>query len=501
MQITENSDNTYGPGIANSCLSGFCLLLEAGMVVWNRRSFLKAAAGLPAFAALPRPLLAQQSASPGLVDVSLEAQQGWINIGGRGGYLYGFNGQVPGPVIEARPGDHVRVRFRNSLSEDTNLHYHGLHVSPSGNADNSFLEIPQGEDLTYDFDLPASHLGGTFWYHPHMHGSVARQVGRGLAGVFIVRGELDQIPEIGNAAESVLVLQDFDLTDSGLPIEPGLMERMLGREGGLVTANGQVNPRILIQRDGWIRLRILNASSSRFYRLRLEEHPLYLIAVDSGALPGPEALEEILVTPGERIEVMVRGARPDGSYRLLSLPYNRGGMGMGMMGGMGGSSSQTTVLATVVYEGQATRTWDLPQQLVRIDPLSSPTVRRSFQLGQGMGMGMGMMGGGGMNFSINGRTFSPNRVDTRVALGSVEEWEFINSMMMDHPMHVHTNPFQVIGSDGSPIRAWKDVVLVRANSRIRVRTAFREFTGKAMYHCHILDHEDLGMMGVLEIQG
>lgn len=471
------------------------------MDVWNRRSFLKAAASVPGLAALPRLLRAQQSASPGLVDVSLEAQQGWFNIGGRSGYLYGFNGQVPGPVIEARPGDHVRVRFRNRLPEDTNLHYHGLHVSPTGNADNSFLEIPQGEDLTYDFDLPVSHLGGTFWYHPHMHGSVARQVARGLAGVFIVRGELDQIPEIANAAESVLVLQDFDLTDSGLPVEPGLMERMLGREGGLVTANGQVNPQIMIQRDGWIRLRILNASSSRFYRLRLEDHPLYLIAVDSGALPGPEEHDEVLITPGERIEVMVRGARPDGSYRLLSLPNNRGGMGMGMMGSMGGSSSQTTVLATVVYEGQAARTWDLAQQLVRIDPLSSPTVRRSFQLGQGMGMGMGMMGVGGMSFSINGRTFNSNRVDTRVSLGSVEEWEFINATMMDHPMHIHTNPFQVVGSDGLPVRAWKDVALVRANSRVRVRTAFREFTGKAMYHCHILDHEDLGMMGVLEIEG
>lgn len=469
------------------------------MVVWSRRSFLTAAASVPTLAALQRPLRAQQSVSPGFVDVSLEAQQGWFDVGGRGGYLYGFNGQVPGPVIEARPGDHVRVRFRNSIPESTNLHYHGLHVSPAGNADNSFLEVPPGEDLTYEFDLPTSHLGGTFWYHPHMHGSVARQVARGLAGVFIVRGELDQIPEIANAAESVLVLQDYDLTDGGLPIEPGVMERMAGREGGLVTVNGQVNIPIRIQRDGWIRLRILNASSSRFYRLQLEEHPLYQIAVDSGALPTPEAHEEILLAPGERIEVMVRGARPEGSYRLLSLPYNRGGMGM--MGGMGGLSSQTIVLATVVYDGPAARTWELPQHLVEVDALPSPTARRSFQLGQGMGMGMGMMGGGGMSFSINGRTFNPNRVDTRVSLGSVEEWEFINATMMDHPMHVHTNPFQVIGSAGSPIRAWKDVVLVRANSRIRVRTEFREFTGKAMYHCHILDHEDLGMMGVLEIQG
>ena len=468
----------------------------------NRRSFLKAATGLPAGVWLLPSLRGAESApSTGLIEVDLEAQQNWIDVGGRSAFLYGFNGQIPGPIVAARPGDHVRIRFRNSLPEPTNLHYHGLHVTPAGNADNSFLEVGAGESLTYEFDLPTIHPGGTFWYHPHMHGSVARQVSRGLAGVFVVRAELDQIPEIADAPESILVLQDFDLTNRGFPVEPGIMERMTGREGDLVTVNGQVNPPISIQRDGWIRLRILNASSSRFYRLQLEDHPLYLIATDGGALPAPEARDEILLAPGERIEVMVLGARPEGSYRLLSLPYNRGAMGMGTgMGMMGAASSRALVLATVGYEGQAERTWSLPRQLVRIDPLPPPSVRRVFQLGPGMGMGM-MGGGGAMTFTINGRTFNPNRIDTRVALESVEEWEFVNPMMMDHPMHIHTNPFQVIGSDGLPIRAWKDVVLVRANSRVRVRTAFRDFAGMVMYHCHILDHEDLGMMGTLEIQG
>jgi FtsP/CotA-like multicopper oxidase with cupredoxin domain len=356
------------------------------------------------------------------VEVDLEAQQTWINVAGQNAYLFGFNGQVPGPTIEAHPGDHVRIRFRNSLPEMTNLHYHGLHVTPNGNGDNSFLEVGSGESLTYEFDLPTDHPGGTFWYHPHMHGSVARQVSRGLAGVFIVRGELDQIPEIAKAPEAILVLQDFALSSSGLPVEPSLMARMTGRQGNLVTANGQTNPSIGLDRDGSVRLRILNASSSRFYRLQLEDHPLYLIATDGGALPSLEQRDELLLAPGERIEVMVQGARPGGSYRLVSLPYNRGGMGMGMMGG---ASSGPAVLATVVYQGQAGSTWSLPQRLVNIDPLPEPSVRRSFKLGQGMGMGMGMMGGGGATFTINGRTFNPGRVDTRVVLNSVEEWDFI----------------------------------------------------------------------------
>jgi FtsP/CotA-like multicopper oxidase with cupredoxin domain len=109
------------------------------------------------------------------------------------------------------------------------------------------------------------------------------------------------------------------------------------------------------------------------------------------------------------------------------------------------------------------------------------------------------MMGGGMGFGINGRTFDPSRVDTRVRLGDVEDWDFVNPMAMDHPMHIHTNAFQIVQPDGSAEPAWRDVVLVRAGERVRVRMAFQDFTGKLMYHCHILDHEDLGMMGVLEI--
>ncbi|MBZ5677711.1 MAG: multicopper oxidase family protein [Acidobacteriia bacterium] len=476
-----------------------------------RRTFLKASLGLP-FS------LSKLSSTPTVVDVALEARQGRMRVAGRTAYLYGYNGQVPGPMIEARPGDHMRVRFRNGLVEPTNIHYHGLHVSPSGNADNVMLRIPAGESFTYEFDLPASHRGGTFWYHPHVHESVARQISRGLAGVFIIRGELDQIPEIASAPEAVLVLQDFSLSSHGDPLEPNMMERMMGREGSLVTANGEISPALLIQRDGWLRLRILNASSSRFHRIQLEEHPLHVIATDGGALAAPEERDEILLLPGERAEVMVRGNRPAGQYRLLSHPYNRGGMmgmgmrmgrgmgsgmmgagmmGMGMMGRSPGLSPGPLVLATLSYRGRAAKTWNLPRQLVRIDPLPKPTVYRTFQLGGGMGMGMMM--GGMMSFTINGRTFDPDRIDTRAELNTVEEWEFVNSSMMDHPMHIHTNPFQVMDPDGGAARSWKDMVLVRAGDRVRVRTAFRDFTGAAMYHCHILDHEDLGMMGRLEI--
>ncbi len=452
----------------------------------NRRNFLETGLALAGAMSLPAQTLRVETR--GRVELTLEARQDWIEVGGRYGHLYGFNGQIPGPIIEAYPGDEVRIALLNRLQESTNLHFHGLHIPSTGNADNMMLRVPPQETLNYSFTLPSDHPAGIFWYHPHVHGSAARQVSRGFAGVFIVRGEIDLLPEIQRAPETVLVLQDFDLDAQGEPLEPGMMETINGREGRLITVSGRVSPSIKIQRGGWIRLRILNASSSRFYRMRIEEHPFYVIGTDGGFVTQPYLQNEILLAPGERIDVMVKGDRPPGEYHLHNLPYNRGSMGM--MGMRLGLQPAAISLATLQYEGQAEFSWNLPSKLADIDPLPQASIRRQFQLGSGMGM----------SFTINGRTFNEDRVDTRSVLGAVEDWEFLNPTGMDHPMHIHTNPFQLLRSDGSAIPAWKDTVLVPARSRVTVRTQFRDFDGVSMYHCHILDHEDLGMMGALEIR-
>ncbi len=456
------------------------------MYTSNRRVFLRS--GITLASALVLRAQGNRVQTRGTVDLRLEARQDWIEVGGRYGRLYAFNGQIPGPVIEAYPGDEVKIALLNRLPETTNLHFHGLHVPSTGNADNVMLRVPPQETLNYSFTLPSDHPAGTFWYHPHVHGSAARQVSRGLAGVFIVRGEIDQLPEIQGAPESVLVLQDFDLDAQGEPLEPGIMEKISGREGRLITVSGRVSPRINIQSGGWIRLRIVNASSSRIYRMQIEEHPFYVIGTDGGFLTQPAIQNEILLAPGERIDVMLKGDRPPGDYHLQSLPYNRGSMGMGMAGMVLQQSAVS--LATLQYEGQAEFSWNLPSKLADIDPLPRASVRRQFQLGSAMGM----------SFSINGRTFSEDRVDTRAVLGAIEDWEFLNPTGMDHPMHIHTNPFQLLRNDGSAIPAWKDTVLVPARSGVAVRTMFRDFEGISMYHCHILDHEDLGMMAALEIK-
>lgn len=436
----------------------------------------------------------------GLLVVDLEAKPTRVQLGDRSANLLTYNGQVPGPRLEAKPGDTVQIRFTNQLSQPTNLHYHGLHIPPTGTGDDVFLEILPGESHTYEFQIPQNHPAGTFWYHPHYHGLVAEQLFGGLAGLFIVRGALDDIPEIQAAQEEFIVLKDFSLSRTGNILSPGHMAQMTGRIGDLLTANGQFNPSMTINQGGLLRLRFLNASSSRFFWLSLEDHPFYLIATDGGAIAEPIELDDLILAPGERAEVLVRGNREPGQYHLLNHPFNpaqdmmgRGGMGHGStMGGFQNRGNSETV-ATLTYSGPTTET-SLPSRLIAVEALPEPQTVRQFTLNHGMGQGM--------VFLINGQMFDHTRVDTQVALNTIEDWEIINTGTMAHPFHVHVNKFQVISRNGqsSPYLAWKDVVSVSPGERVQIRIAFKDYSGRTVYHCHVLDHEDRGMMGILEIQ-
>lgn len=221
-----------------------------------------------------------QTSQDGLLEVNLQAAPETVLVDGRPAELLAFNGQVPGPRLVARAGDQVRIHLTNHLHHPTNLHYHGLHISPQDNGDNVFLQVPPGERFTYEFTIPRDHPSGTFWYHPHHHGHGAEQVFGGLAGLFVIRGALDEIPEIQAAQEEFMVLQDFEMNAAGQQVAPHPMTLMRGREGSRVTVNGQVNPGLMVAQGGLLRLRFLNASAARFYRLQLEDHPFYLTATD-----------------------------------------------------------------------------------------------------------------------------------------------------------------------------------------------------------------------------
>ncbi len=403
----------------------------------------------------------------GLLELDLEASYRPVKLGNKKAYLFCYNGQVPAPCLEAKAGDMVRIHLTNNLSEPTNLHYHGLHVSPTGNADNVFLSIDPGEKLTYEFTIPQDHSGGTFWYHPHRHGFVAEQLFAGLAGMFIVRGELDEIPEVKAAKEEIIILKDFALDDKGYLLPPDRHQVMMnGREGNLLTVNGQVNFPLSIASGGLLRLRLLNASPSRFYRLKLENHPFHLIATDGGAIANPVELEELLLTPGERAEVLIKGDSERGQYRLLNLPYERGGMEM--MGGMmmdEPASNEPQVLATLSYKGSMAAL-PLPQQLIPVETLPESKVAKRLELSMKMGLGK-------MAFAFNDKVYKPERIDTQAKLNTVEDWEIVNVETdgMEHPFHLHVNPFQVVSRNGKPepYGAWKDTILVGSGETVRIR--------------------------------
>jgi FtsP/CotA-like multicopper oxidase with cupredoxin domain len=417
----------------------------------------------------------------GCLDFELVASEQWVDLAGAAARLHVFNGQVPGPLLEVVAGDDVKIRLTNQLADPTNLHFHGLHISPDGTADNIFLALPPGESLTYAFRVPSNHPAGLYWLHPYLHGSVARQVSLGLAAPLV---------------RHILVLQDFELDRVGRPVDPGMSALMAGREGSLVTLSGRTRPTYTIEQDGLLRLRLLNASVSRFYRLSLEDHPLHIIATDGGSLATPQTVEECLMAPGERRDVLIQGVRAGGSYRLMNLPYDRGSAGM--MGGTIGTRTPFQI-ASVVYEGRATAPVGVPQTLGDVERLPEGPVRRTFVLSEAMGMVCGR--GMGMRFLINGCEFDHGRIDDRVRLGDVEDWEYVNTTDMDHPMHVHTNAFQRVGGDGLAEPIWLDGIVVPARRRARIRIRFTDFTGTAAQHCHILDHEDLGMMSTLLIEG
>ena len=443
----------------------------------------------------------------GELQVRLEAAEGRVRVAGRDATALGYNGGVPGPTLHLQPGDRLRVELVNRLSAPTNLHVHGLHVSPEGNGDNTFVRVDPEESFDYDYQLPEDHAPGLYWYHPHHHGTVADQIFGGLYGAIIV-DDPDPVPV---TRERVLVISDMSLDGAGRIRPVSTMARMMGREGELILVNGQARPRLTArpgERQQW---RIVNACTARYLRLRLDGQQMQLLGMDSGRLPAPRHVEEIVLATGNRANLLVTTG--EGTSQLRALPYNRGSMmgmmgsagssgdGPGMMSGMGGGSgsrgsadADDTVLATLDVTGSAVPALPpLPTQPKPRDLRGAAVAGRrelTFAIG---------MGGAGMRFTIDGKEFDPDRVDQAVRVSTVEEWTINNTSPMDHPLHLHVWPMQIIEQDGEPVvgPTWQDVVNVPARSDVKVRVAFDTFGGRTVYHCHILDHEDNGMMGTI----
>lgn len=437
------------------------------------------------------PILASQT---GVLEVDLRAASG-VTLAGRKTRALGYNGISPGPTLRVRPGDTLRVNLANDLADATNLHTHGLHVSPQGRSDNIFRAVEAGQTAQYEYAVPENHPTGTFWYHPHHHGMVADQIFGGLFGTLLVVGSNE--PEV--ARERVLVISDTTLTGNGEIAPVSAQQVMAGREGDLVLVNGQLHPRIAASQGSVERWRVVNACTSRFLRLQLDGHTWGFLGYDGQSLGGPDERDTVVLAPGNRADLLVRPHRA-GTFTLRTLSYDRGGMGM-MRPGPSGTSRNRDLATVQVGDQTAPSAAPTAPLLVWPGPASQSTdlrgqpadARRTITFTMGMGMG-------GMTAGFDGRQFDPDRIDQRLTLGTIEEWTIANASPMDHPFHLHVWPMQVVEAEGvnpSERPDWRDVVIVPARGQVRIRVRVADFPGRTVYHCHVLDHEDNGMMGTV----
>lgn len=430
----------------------------------------------------------------GLLRVDLVAARQEIEVAGRQAQVLTYNATLPGPTWRVRAGDRIEVRLANDLDGPTNLHTHGLLVSPEGNGDNPFVSVAPGEAFDYRFDLPTDHPGGVYWYHPHHHGTVADQVSGGLYGTIVVEPDDDALPV---DRERTLVVSDISLTPDGRLARPSPAEVMMGREGTSILVNGQLLPTISAATGERERWRVVNACTSRYLRLAIPGQRVELLGVDSGHEPLPRSVEDVLLAPGNRADLLVTMTTA-GSDELLTLGHDRAG-GMMTMMGAADLSGPATLATLAVREGSG---WAGPAQVPSrvVDPdLRDRAVDAVREISFTMSM-QAMMGGAAGAMGFDGKSFDADRTDQRVEAGAVESWTIRNPTPLDHPFHLHVRPMQVVETDGRPVAVptWRDVVDVPAQGEVRVLVDFSRHPGRSVYHCHVLDHEDAGMMATVE---
>jgi FtsP/CotA-like multicopper oxidase with cupredoxin domain len=383
----------------------------------------------------------------------------------------------------------------------TNFHFHGSHVSPSGIADNVMRSMEPGQSYDIEIALPADHTTGTYWYHPHHHGSADIQMASGMAGTIIIEGDFDKIPEIAAARDRLLVLGEvvFDALGTVESFDTLFPETALRFH----TVNGQRAPTIEMQPGEVQRWRLLHAGYQDDMFLALEGHELHPIARDGIALErvGQGTIRTadhenddpsgLLIGPGQRIDVLVQAGKP-GTYQLRVLPYDQG------------YPSPAGPVARVVVAGEPKGmklpTKLLPSPLTRIrDDEVTGARQLTFAAEHPANDAAGHWRE--FKFLVDGRTFDMNRVDQRVRLGAVEEWTLVNLHFHDHIFHIHTNPFQLTKVNGKPLPepVWLDTAVLPRNGSLTFRSRFLDFTGRYMLHCHMMNHEELGMMQVVEV--
>ncbi|HYE36766.1 multicopper oxidase family protein [Methylocaldum sp.] len=423
------------------------------------------------------------ASSDGVLNAMLTAAKQEIQIGGQNVIATVFNDTYTPPTLRVRPGDTMNIELINSLDTSTNLHHHGSNVSPLDNGDNVFVDIMPNTNYRQKIVFPDAHSAGFLWYHPHMHGLVEAQIFGGMSGGLIVEGMLDPFPQLHRIKERIMLLKDFENIDGQIP-----SDNIDSNAGTTRTVNGMVNPTLKIRPGETQFWRIGNIGADIYYRLKLDDHVLYEIAADGNRHTQLVPRDEILLPPASRTEVLIQGGRR-GIYQLRTLAVDTG---------PDGDQYPEVVLATLISEGAAREPVQLPtaDQFPQVEDLRGQPIaqRRSFPFSEDPDTNQ---------FYIDGKQFDPNRVDTQVKLGDVEEWTIENVSNEMHVFHIHQLDFQVTEIDGQPIpfTGRQDVVNLPVKSQVKVLIPFTNpvIVGKFVYHCHIVAHEDNGMMATVEV--
>jgi len=435
----------------------------------------------PADDGQPAPAV-DENPDPKVVEIHLEAKVAQKTFGASPPTaVWTYDGRIPGPLIDARVGDQLVVHFKNSLPEPTTIHWHGVRLPAAMDGTLAMqAPIPSGGTFDYRFTLKDA---GLFWFHPHMRSDV--QVNKGLYGALRVRGEAE--PRADH--ERVLVLDDLRLKpDGSIPEYLDDTSRMMGRGGNTVLVGGSAAATLRLRPGATTRLRIVNAANGRFFNLQIPGTKLHVIGTDGG-VARPYDVDRLLVAPGERYDVMVRVPGAAGTkVTMTTEAYDRGH-----------DSGQDPPLpvATIAIDGTPVASpAPLPTTGASIQPLPAPGRTEALVLDEKT------LPSGEVVFTINDKT-SPDVPPIVVPRGEVRAFEIKNASEMDHPFHLHGFFFQLLERNGAPVGpdalVWKDTMVVPMKSSIKVVARFDE-PGMWMYHCHILEHAEHGMMGEVHVE-
>ncbi len=428
--------------------------------------------------------------SNGRLNANLNPAPRAIDLSGSQVGAIPYDENFTGPTLMVRPGDTLRVRLDNDSGQVTNIHYHGLHVSPKKRGDNVFRMMKSGSTYTSVIRIPKDHESGLFWYHAHMHGNTDPQIYGGMRGLLVV-GDLvrKHLPErFRNITERLFSIND------AYEKEGTIQDAAPSPGDATLLLNGQLRPTWTMQPGETQLFRFANTGSDRFYRLKLPGFRFTVIAEDGNPVRRIWKADALVMPPGKRFEVLVTATRT-GTFPLRTTRYAQDETSFGL--------NPAATLGTVTVEGDRQEPLAPPKRLKGPLPenLASvlPARTRTFVFG---------LRAKGKNFArINGKFFRVGEESVRPKLGTVERWILRNPRKPNkgndsqHPFHIHVNDFQVVRVNGKKYKAkgQQDIVTIPIGGEVVIKQRFEDFTGKFVFHCHILGHEDGGMMQSVEV--